>query len=186
MCSSDLVREVRQQKILGVELKQHKTSFNLIETCKFRCRSLQEVEGLACFIANCYTDAERVVSGLAELLINAVEHGNLGISYQEKTWLLNEGTWRDEIIRRVELPEHKDKSVEVILQRRSNGVYVKIIDVGKGFEWRKYLDVDPSRAQDNHGRGIAQANAMSFDRISYNDKGNEVVAFVSNESELDW
>lgn len=183
---SAAVREVRQQKVLGTELKQHKTSFNLIDTCKFHYRSLPEAESLACFIANCYTDAERVVSGLAELLINAVEHGNLGIGYEEKTRLLNEGTWRDEIIRRADLPEHKDKLIEVVLRRKANGVYVKIYDGGKGFEWRKYMDIDPARAQDNHGRGIAQANAISFDRVSFNDKGNEVTAFVSNEPELDW
>jgi len=183
---SAAVREVRQQKVLGTELKQHKTSFNLIDTCKFHFHSLPEAESLACFIANFYKDAERVVSGLAELLINAVEHGSLGIGYKEKTWLLDEGTWRNELIRRADLPEHKGKRVEVILQRKEKGVFVRIRDSGKGFEWRKYMDIDPARAQDNHGRGIAQANAISFDRIIYNDTGNEVTAFVSNEPELDW
>ena len=63
---------------------------------------------------------------------------------------------------------------------------MKIIDTGKGFQWRKYMEIDPARAQDNHGRGIAQANAVSFDQLEYNDIGNEVTAFVSNEAELDW
>lgn len=180
------VREVRQKKVLGSELKQHKTSFNLIDTCKFYFRTLQEAESLACFAANCYHDPERVVSGLAELLINAVEHGNLGIGYTEKTWLVKAGTWRDELIRRADLAEHEGKRVEALLRRKKDGISIKILDQGKGFEWRKYMQIDPARAQDNHGRGIAQANAVSFDQIEYNDTGNEVTAFVSNKSALNW
>ncbi len=183
---SSAIRESRKKKILSSELQQHKTSFNLIETCTFKYRTLLEAESLACFIANCYPDPQRVVSGLAELLINAVEHGNLGIGYSEKTWLVQAGTWYEEMTRRVDLPEHRQKFVEVSLKNKSQGIYVKISDQGKGFDWRRFLEVDPSRALDNHGRGIAQALAISFDDVSYNEKGNTVTTFVSSEPELDW
>jgi len=183
---SAAVREVRQKKVLSSELKQHKVSFNLIETCKFSYRTLPEAESLACFIANFYDNAERMVSGLAELLINAVEHGNLGIGYTEKTWLIKAGSWREEIIKRADLPEHKNKTVKVIVWKKEDGTYVRISDEGSGFEWQKYLQIDPSRSQDNHGRGIAQANATSFSSIEFNNVGNEVTAYVNNEPELDW
>ena len=179
-------REAKQQKTFIDELKQHKTSFNMIDTCKFRYKTLLEAESLACFIANCYPNPERVVTGLAELLVNAIEHGNLGIGYTEKTWLIKANTWREEITRRLELPEHKDKEAEVVLRRKEDGIYVKIVDQGKGFDWKKYMEIDPARAQDNHGRGIAQANATSFDRVTFSDKGNEVTAYVNNEPELEW
>lgn len=180
------VRNVSQQKLLNQELKHHKSSFNLIQQCKFELRSVPEAEDLACFLANCYPQPEKVVTGIAELLINGIEHGNLGIGYEEKTWLIKSGTWREEVIRRIDFPEHKHKNIEAVYRKQTDGHYLRIRDCGTGFDWKKYLKVDPSRALENHGRGIAQASSMSFDKIMYNDKGNEVTAFVSLESDIDW
>jgi len=179
-------RETQQKKILSGELNQHKQSFSLINSCRFFITTLTEAESLACFVANCFPDPERAVSGIAELLINAIEHGNLGVSYEEKTWLIKEGTWREEVLRRSSLPEHKDKKVEVVFRKKEHEFIIKITDCGVGFEWANYLKIDPSRAMDNHGRGIAQANAMSFDSITYNREGNEVTAMVNDECELEW
>ena len=183
---SAAIRDIRQKRILNAEIKKHKISFSLMQNCSFRFNTLAEAEGLACFIAKFYPDPEKTVTGLAELLLNAVEHGNLEIGFNEKTALLNNNSWRDEVLRREKLPEYKDRYVDVSFQRKGDGIYISISDQGKGFEWHKYMQVDPARAQDNHGRGIAQANAMSFDRITYNEKGNEVTAFSGFDSDIDW
>ena len=180
------VREVETQKVLKNELQKHKTSFNLIHSATFYLRTITEAEDLSAFLANCYPDPERVITGLAELIINAVEHGNFGISYEEKSDLIERGIWREEIDRRASLPEHCEKKVEVVFRRNEDGLYVKVEDEGKGFEWRRYLEIDPSRAAHNHGRGIAQANAMSFDELRYNTAGNVVTAIVREEEELEW
>ena len=42
------------------------------------------VRDLATLLSNICPDPQRVVVGMSELLINAVEHGNLGITYDEK------------------------------------------------------------------------------------------------------
>jgi len=180
------VRERKQQLTLRSELQQHVASFNLITKCAFEFKSLDEVQQLSTFLANCYPSPERVISGIAELLINALEHGNLGISYDEKTQLVGSGTWESEIIRRTDLPEYVEKKIEVMYVKDGRGYHLRIRDEGKGFNWQRYLTVDPARASDNHGRGIAQANAMSFDKLVYNDKGNEVMTFVKHGSEIDW
>lgn len=182
---SAAIRETEQQCLLSHELKKHKTSFNLIDACKFRLKTLVQIENLAAFLANCFPDVERVAGGLAELLINAVEHGNFGITYEEKSKLVADGTWREEIDRRAAMKEYKDKEVTVIYRQKPEGWYVTIIDQGDGFDWKNYLHIDPARAADNHGRGIAQASAMSFDKLTYNDVGNEVTAFVSREKKLE-
>lgn len=183
---SAAVRETEQHRLLSTELRKHKTSFNLMENCKFKIKTLSEAEQLASFLVNCFPDPGRAISGLAELLINAVEHGNLGITYDEKTTLIDTGTWRDEINRRAELPENKDKSVEVHFARKLKGSFVSIKDEGKGFDWKNFLQVDPARSSDNHGRGIAQANMVSFDKLTYNEIGNEVVAYIGNDQTLEW
>lgn len=180
------VRETYQQRLLSSELQKHKASFYLINACQFELRSLSEAEHLAAFLANCFPDAQRTVSGLAELLVNAVEHGNLGIEYHEKTRLIEQGGWRNEIERRQALPEHQNKRVRITYHKKPEGYFVTIRDEGRGFEWKNYLQIDPARAAHNHGRGIAQANALSFDKLIFNEAGNEVTAYVSNEKPLEW
>lgn len=120
------------------------------------------------------------------MLINAVEHGNLAITYDEKTEIIANGAWRKEIARRLKLPEYKDRQVRFSFSRNVDDMSVTIADEGAGFAWPQYLEIDPSRATDNHGRGIAQANVMSFDSIDFNEAGNSVTARVSVEPELDW
>ncbi len=180
------IRESEQQHQLTSELQKHKTSFQLIDTCRFQLRTLAEAEYLAAFLANCFPEPDRTVSGLAELLVNAVEHGNLGIDYSEKTRLIEQGTWRAEVERRQAMAEHRQKRADVIYRKKTEGYFVTIKDEGKGFEWKNYLQVDPSRASHSHGRGIAQANAISFDKITFNDPGNEVTGFVGTDKPLEW
>ncbi len=180
------VRESEQQRLLSNELQKHKTSFQLIDTCRFQLRTLAEAEHLSSFLANCFPEPDRTVSGIAELLVNAVEHGNLGIDYQEKTRLVEAGNWRIEVERRQALAENRQKRVDIMYRKKPEGYSVTIKDEGKGFEWKNYLQVDPSRASHNHGRGIAQANAISFDKITFNESGNEVTGFVGNDKPLEW
>lgn len=183
---SAAVREAQQSRTLAEELGKHRTSFNLIESCKFNFRTLSDAESLAAFVANCFPDPERVIRGLGELMINAIEHGNLGLGYESKTQLVERGTWRSEIDRMQKLPEHQNKIATATVAVKEDGIYVVIEDQGDGFNWKKYMRIDPARAGDNHGRGIAQANAISFDKLSYNEKGNKAVAFVGPEKQLEW
>ena len=180
------MREAQTKRVLATELHKHRTSFNLIESSAFRLKSIAEAENLSVFLANCFPSAERVVGGLAELLVNAVEHGNMEIGYALKSELISQGTWSAEIERRSFLAQYNQRHVDVFYKKAAEGHYVVIRDMGVGFEWKNYLFVDPARAMDNHGRGIAQANALSFDRLVYNEAGNEVTAFCSEEAPLEW
>jgi hypothetical protein len=55
---------------------------------------------------------------------------------------------------------------------------VCIKDQGDGFDFEKYLDMDPARAFDTHGRGIAMSRMLSFDSLDYRGCGNEVEVTV--------
>lgn len=179
-------REMQQHRALVRELTTDNATYKLIENCSIKLRTFTEADPVAGYLANFFPDAERVISGLSELIYNAIEHGNLGISYDEKTLLLEKGVWREEVNRRAELDEHKKKYVDVNFKRTPEGCFVSIKDQGRGFNWRDYLYIDPARAADNHGRGIAQANMVNFDKLSFNDRGNEVTAFASNKKALEW
>lgn len=173
------LRERRQKVSLISELNRHGGALKAMRNCQIGVMTLSDAEDTACFLASCFPDPERVVAGLMELLVNAVEHGNLGITYEEKHRLLAENTWREELDRLAVLPENAAKVVEVVYQRKEEGYLVQITDAGRGFDWKRYWHINPARATASHGRGIARARLMAFDRLSYNEKGNSVTVMVS-------
>lgn len=179
-------KTAHSHRMLAGELKRHRAGFEMIDSCKFTFGTLEEAESLAVFMARCFPDSRRVLPGLGELLINAVEHGILSIGYEGKHRLVESGTWREEVERLQKLPEHAGKSATVTVSRKDDGVYIVVEDQGGGFEWKKYMTIDPARAGDYHGRGIAQAKAVSFDKLAYNEKGNKAVAFVKNGGRMEW
>jgi len=151
---------------------------DLLLRSEFQLSTLFEARTLANALSGCYPQPQRVVLGISELLINAVEHGNLGISYQEKSGLLQHGGWEDEIERRLSLPENASKKVNVKLEHTPHEMSLVISDCGAGFEYKNYLEMSPERAFDPNGRGIAMSRMMSFDTLEYKGKGNQVVAGV--------
>jgi DNA-binding response OmpR family regulator len=166
--AKDLQHRVRR----GMQVLQ------LLDEAHFTYRTIEEARGLAAVLANACPDAESTVIGLTELLVNAVEHGNLGITYDEKSELLNEGRWMNEVERRLTLPENRGKRVDVRFLRGDDELRFIICDRGNGFDWTRYLDIDPRRAFDRHGRGILMARHVSFSAIEYRGCGNEVMASV--------
>lgn len=157
------------------EVKKQKHVLGLIQKCEFNFKTLEEAQNLSYFLSNCYPDADRVVYGISEILVNAVEHGNLGISYAEKSKLIRENRWQDEISRRLSSDEYRSKTAKVIFDATGDEVILNVIDEGAGFDWQNYMDFDPQRATDPNGRGIAMAKTMSFDTMEYKGRGNEVV-----------
>lgn len=154
-------------------------SLALIEKGVFRFRSLDDARTLASALSRACPNPEKSVIGIEELLINAVEHGNLGISYQEKTQLLKSGTWMEEVRNRLASPIGCQRSVTVTFERLPDeSVRIEIKDDGEGFDWRQYVGFDVERTLDSHGRGIALAKALSFDSLQYLGNGNTVVATI--------
>jgi len=170
-------------RALQDEVKKSAGMLGLMRTGTFEYRTPDEATDLGGFLANACPDPERVVIGLSELLINAVEHGNLEISYAEKSELNRSGTWSEEIERRLATPEYRERTARVQLDRDAGGIKIAILDQGPGFDPRPYLQIDPTRVFDSHGRGIAIANLLSFDSLEYRRGGREVVATLECGSE---
>lgn len=180
------VIEYQQNRTRYQSLGNAQRGFDMMTTATFQFKTLEDAENLAVFLANGFPEPERVVGGLAELMVNAVEHGNLGIGYEAKAQLCQQGNWRKEIDQRLSNPNYNDRIAEVSLTRKDGGIYIVVTDQGDGFDWKNYLKINPSRAGDAHGRGIAMAHSISFDKLTYNDKGNKAVAYVADTSMLNW
>lgn len=169
------VSDFRYKKILHDKLRLSEQAFGLLEEGTFHFRTLAEGENLAIRIANASSQPEDAMA-IAELFTNAVEHGNLGITYEEKSKLLEEGTWEEEVKRRLTVSANSGKFVEVRIRRDQGQILVEIEDQGPGFDFLKYITFDETRVFDTHGRGIAMAtNALG---VQYLDKGNRVRVVV--------
>jgi len=164
---------------LRLQLHSHINSLQFLKQAEFSIRTVDEASQLASFIARACPNAEMVVMGISELLINAVEHGNLGLSYAEKSSLMRDDCWRPEIDRRAALATNIEKEVKLQFQRDERSITLRVIDQGNGFDWQSFLEIEPERAFDPNGRGIALARLLSFSTLIYEGGGNTAVATIS-------
>jgi CheY-like chemotaxis protein len=146
-----------------------------METMRLSFQTFDDVRAISFFLASLFPDPVSARLGITELMLNAVEHGNLGITYTEKSGLIGQGTWHAEVERRLAMPAYRDKRAQVWFEREAGGITITIEDMGAGFDWPAYAGFDPSRALDSHGRGIAMSRMVSFDEVKYAAPGNKVV-----------
>jgi hypothetical protein len=169
---------IRRQalKYASSQMRMH----GVLKQGSFHFRTLQEVRSLAYYIASCCPKPDMVVYGLNELMTNAVEHGNLNITYMEKLELVNTNSWQREVERRLELKENSDKRVMLTFEDDGQFITITIKDQGKGFNWIEYMDFDPMRMRsDPHGKGIAITRVTCFPNLEYKGNGSEVVCRIS-------
>ncbi|MCB1168034.1 MAG: ATP-binding protein, partial [Leptospiraceae bacterium] len=114
--------------------------------------------------------------GLREMIINAMEHGNLNITYEEKSRATREGTYIQLFRERQVSEKFKDRKVKIDYVLTQSYVGFRIADEGPGFDHRSMLREGATRANEerlSHGRGI-QIAKNEFDTLKYNSKGNQV------------
>ncbi len=173
------VKDYANYSQMRKDLKKYTRKLNLVREARFEAQTLDDALYLSTFLSQFFPNPENIVLGISELIINAIEHGNLGISYEEKSRLNNTGTWAAEVDRRLAIPENSSKIVFVTYIREKHFITLTIKDEGKGFNWKNYMEISPDRATHNHGRGIALSKMMSFDEIEYLGCGNEVSCRVA-------
>ena len=124
---------------------------------RFNFRTLEEASNLAYRLAACFPEPQKAAFGLNELMRNAVEHGNLGIGYDEKANLLRSGGWQEEVNRRANLLENQDKFASLTFETTEEAVVIRIKDRGRGFDWQRYMDFSLERATAPHFQGCIQS-----------------------------
>lgn len=160
------------------ELSGLRSAFGMVRRGVFRYQTLAQCHDLAALLAQACPNPKRSVIGLSELMINALEHGNLGITYDEKSALIEVRGWAAEVERRQRLAENRDKWVTVSLIRGAARTRFRIQDMGQGFAWEDFQEIQADRLFDSHGRGILLARWEAFDRVQYLGNGNCVLAEI--------
>lgn len=164
---------------LRQQLRSRSLTPQTLDACEFSVRTLEEAGELATLVAQACPNSEAALFGISELLVNGVEHGNLGLTYEEKSRLALDNRWKDEVDQRSAHPDNVGKRVRLSFLRESHQITLRIADEGRGFAWRDYLELDPARACDPNGRGIALARMLSFTSIHYEGCGNVAVATIT-------
>jgi len=127
-----------------------------------------------------YCDANEIFeirTCLREILINSIEHGNLEITFDEKTQAMMDDAYFDLIHERQNTEPYKNRKTLIEYTFTSERIGFRISDEGKGFDHRKYRKSNMKELAEDyvpHGRGIAMTNQI-FDEVKYNEKGNQVV-----------
>lgn len=117
---------------------------------------------------------------LMELLTNALEHGNCGISYSEKNdFLMTGGNILDLINERSCLPQNINKKIHISYLIAKEKSTFTITDQGEGFDWKSQIASDRPSDDRAHGRGINLSTSLVSD-LRYNKKGNEVSFDILN------
>ena len=122
-----------------------------------------------------------IILGLSEMINNAVEHGNLGITFEEKSNALKASRFYPLAIERSHKEPYKDRVVTVRSRVFPNLRRIEyfVADQGNGFDWHSLPDPkDKRNLLNRNGRGIMMAR-YAFDDMAYNETGNEVTLVVN-------
>lgn len=122
---------------------------------------------------------------LREIIINAIEHGNLCISYEEKSQALTDNNYFEFIAQRQKDVNYSSRKVYITYSINANRAVYRITDDGEGFDSMSVISDDSERANlemQSHGRGLSMAKNI-FDSMDFNQKGNQVTLtkFFSGE-----
>jgi len=115
---------------------------------------------------------EGMCIGLYELLINAIEHGNLGITFREKSDALQNNTYRELLESRMKRADSEGMVVRIESDYEPSSITVEIRDQGEGFDLSTLPDLKDAEAiLLDHGRGVLLAT-LFYDSVDYSEPGN--------------
>ena len=168
------IKEYENHKIISKQIRaQNKNIIAYLNSGEIQFKTPDEALYISSWVSE-FTHSEKISIGLSELLINAVEHGNLGIGYEKKEEYLMNDTLELEIAKRLEDQENRNKYVSLFFEKLEDLLKITIEDMGSGFDYDRYLKIDPERVFDLHGRGVAMANMSFYNGIQYKGKGNKL------------
>jgi len=122
-------------------------------------------------------EASIIRVAIREILLNAIEHGNLEISFDEKTKAIQDGNYFKLLTSKQNNTKYKNRKVDVEFSINEEKAVYKITDEGKGFNYKKFINQSPedmNRSMLTHGRGLTMAQNI-FDEMKFNKTGNQVM-----------
>jgi DNA-binding response OmpR family regulator len=123
---------------------------------------------------------------LYEALYNALEHGSLEISEDEKVTILEQGqqAYKEFLLARLQDERYKDKKIHVALWISPTDMRVSIRDEGPGFDATKRINnMNTEELFKSSGRGLLLINSL-MDEVGFNDTGNQITMLKLRSSTI--
>ncbi|HEY4243376.1 MAG TPA: ATP-binding protein [Kofleriaceae bacterium] len=143
---------------------------------RFEFRTRDEAAGVVADLAQTLVLPSTLEFVLMELMVNAVEHGNLEIGAFQKQALVKSGALEAELAVRLTKLPYSVRIATLTVDERDGRRYFTVGDEGPGFDWRTIGMPNPSASC---GRGLALVHAMIDSGLRFNDSGNRVTLSVS-------
>lgn len=135
-----------------------------------------EIEGFLAFYEIDAFFVSEFVAALSELLMNAYEHGSLGIGARSKQRLLKEGLYEERL---AEIETEVDKEIVTVIssfqENAMQFLMATVTDEGEGFD-TSIIKETVRDIELFHYRGLKIVKGL-VDEIYYNERGNEVMFF---------
>jgi len=153
-------------------LKAGQSIAAFIESATFVFQTRAEAKKISLHLASTMIDPVPALTGLLEILLNAIEHGSLGIGAELKALLIEQNSLDSEIASRRARPKYAARKVSLEYSVDSERYKFRISDEGEGFDAQAYLE-DSDASVGKRGRGIVMARHC-FDTLTYSDDGRTV------------
>jgi len=158
--NTECVREETKQVVTGNEIDRVWSVVNQLIICAENICGTEKTQELGL--------------GLYEIIINAIEHGNLAITFEEKCTAIKQNVYESLLRERVSDPIYATRRVTIDYRMIPGELHYTVADEGSGFDWqntvRSGLSGDPLAPC---GRGLFLAR-IYLDRMEFNQKGNKV------------
>ena len=142
--------------------------------------SIGEVAGLIkdiCSEISGFIDEANInifAAALYEVAINAIEHGNLGITYETKKEWIEKNIYHEKLTELLKTEKAKNTFVEISLEVENDCITLIVQDKGAGFKPQKAIEkIEREDVRRNSGRGMMMMKSY-FDEIKYNETGNSI------------
>ena len=142
--------------------------------------SIGEVAGLIkdiCSEISGFIDEANInifAAALYEVAINAIEHGNLGITYETKKEWIEKNIYHEKLSELLKTEKAKNTFVEISLKIKDDCITLVVKDKGTGFKPKKEMDkIKHEGFARNSGRGMIMVKSY-FDSVKYNKTGNSI------------
>ncbi|PTY39423.1 ATP-binding protein [Brachyspira hampsonii] len=113
-------------------------------------------------------------AALYEVIMNAIEHGNLNILYETKKNWLKKNVYHKKLKELLKTDKAKNTHVEITLQIEDDNIIIAVKDQGFGFKPKQEAKkINNDGFARESGRGIMMIKSY-FDEVKFNKKGNVI------------
>lgn len=154
---------------------QFSNALSNLSKAHFRIQTPNQASSLAWLLSQQAENPDRVYLGILEILINAIEHGNLQLKPSQRKSLLSKDDFRQELESLTKQSPFCTKWVEIEYASDDNFVTIEVKDQGVGFDWQRFLNENRPIKPWGNICGFHKITNAGFANLHYRNNGRTAV-----------